>query len=53
MEIHVPLLTVLSHCFGVCRGAKTAQAVSNETILIRVFAFVPYFTNNIYQHFQA
>jgi hypothetical protein len=48
MEIHVPLLTVLPHSVGVCRGAKAAQAVNNETILLRVFAFIKYFTNEIY-----
>jgi hypothetical protein len=48
MEMHVPLLTVLAHCVGICRGAKAAQAVSNETIRLRVFAFIKYFTNNMY-----
>jgi hypothetical protein len=48
MEIHVPLLTVLPHCGGVCHGAKAAQAVNKETILLRVFAFIRYFPNNMY-----
>lgn len=38
MEIHVPLLTVLPHCGCVCRAAKAAQAVNNETILLGIFA---------------
>jgi hypothetical protein len=36
VELHVPVLTVLPHCVGVCRGTKAAQGVNNETILLRI-----------------